>query len=89
LCWLFAGGYDNLALHFSTEEKRHYYEEMKTRSDRLGMRFSVCYDGDDAYTEFRYLWANNNDCCDGLGNIPAFERNFGHLRPVFGIREAA
>jgi len=83
LRWLFAGGYDNLALHFSTEEKRYYYERVKARCDELGVRFSVCYDGDDAYEEFKYLWAQPNDCCDGLGNIPAFRRNFGHLRPVF------
>ena len=88
LRWLFTGGYDNLALHFSTAEKRYYYERAKARADELGMRFSVCYDGDDAYTEFKPLWANQKDCCDGLGNVPAFKRTFGDLRPVFGIKEA-
>lgn len=88
LRWLFPLGYDNLALHFSTEEKRWYYERAKAMCDERDMRFSVCYDGDDAYTEFRYLWANQNDCCDGLGNIPAFKRTFGDLRRVFGIEEA-
>ena len=87
LRWLFTGGYDNLALHFSTEEKWYYYERVKNRCDELGVRFSVCYDGDDAYTEFRYLWANQDDCCDGLGRVPEFKRTFGHLRRVFGIEE--
>jgi len=89
LRWLFPKGYDNLALHFSESEKRVYYEKAKARCDDLGLRFSVCYDGDDAYTAFKPLWANPNDCCDGLGNVPAFKRTFGDLRPVFGIKEAA
>lgn len=83
LRWLFAGGYENQSWHFSTGEKRYYYERTKARCDDLGMRFSVCYDGDDAYTEFQYLWANPDDCCDGLGNVPAFKRNFAYLRKVF------
>ena len=62
----------NQAYHFSTEEKRYYYEEAERRCRKLGMAFSVCYDGDDAYEEFRYLWANPNDCCNGVGNVPAF-----------------
>lgn len=59
----------NTAYHYSTEEKRYYYERIKKMCDERGMRFSVCYDGDEAYETFRYLWANQNDCCDGLGNV--------------------
>lgn len=59
----------NTALHFSREEKRWYYEQIKKRCDELGMAFSVCYDGDENYETFRYLWANQNDCCNGLGNV--------------------
>ena len=59
----------NTALHFSTEEKRHYYEEAADRCKALGMEFSVCYDGDEDYETFRYLWANPDDCCNGLGRV--------------------
>ena len=74
LRWLFdvEAKQANQALHFSTEEKRYYYEEARDRCNALGIDFSVCYDGDDAYEAFRYLWANHNDCCNALGNIPAF-----------------
>ena len=82
LRWLFDAGTDqrNQALHFSTEEKRYYYEELKRRCDVLGMEFSVCYDGDDAFEEFRYLWANPEDCCNGLGNVAGFEVTFDAVR---------
>jgi DNA repair photolyase len=78
LTWLFDKNIKekNQALHFSTEEKRYYYEKMKKECEKWGAEFSVCYDGDDDYNEFRYLWANKNDCCNGLGKIPGFKNNF-------------
>jgi len=76
ISWLFDidEKHKNLALHFSTEEKRYYYETAKKQCDKLGLEFSVCYDGDDAYEEFRYLWANRDDCCNGKGKIKGFVR---------------
>jgi DNA repair photolyase len=62
----------NTALHFSREEKRWYYERAKHECDRLGVEFSVCYDGDDDYEAFRYLWANPDDCCNASGKLKWF-----------------
>jgi DNA repair photolyase len=78
LTWLFdpATKHNNCALHFSVEEKRYYYEKMQGLCHKNGMGFSVCYDGDEAYETFRYLWENKNDCCNGKGNIKAFDRAF-------------
>lgn len=66
----------NTALHYSEAEKRYYYEWLQGLCARRGLAFSVCYDGDDAYETFRYLWANPMDCCNGLGNIPGFQRTY-------------
>jgi len=73
----------NQALHFSTEEKRYYYEKIKEKCDNLGMQFSVCYDGDEDYEEFRYLWADKNDCCNGRTNVKGFGKTFNFVNPDF------
>jgi len=74
LSWLFDQDekQKNSALHFTLEEKRYYYEKAKKQCDKLGLDFSVCYDGDDSYDEFRYLWKNQDDCCNGKGRIKGF-----------------
>jgi DNA repair photolyase len=76
----------NGALHFSTEEKRFYYERLAELCTGAGMEFSVCYDGDDSYKRFRYLWANEDDCCNCFGKVRGFATkydfyndNFTHL----------
>ena len=76
----------NGALHFSTEEKRYYYERLAQLTGEAGMEFSVCYDGDDSYKRFRYLWANEDDCCNCFGKVRGFATkydfyndNFTHL----------
>lgn len=76
--WLFdpATKTHNAALHFSTEEKRWYYETAKEYANSKGMEFSVCYDGDEDYETFRYLWANPNDCCNGKGKIRGFKNAY-------------
>jgi len=71
------------ALHFSTEEKRYYYEHIKKMCDGYGVDFSVCYDGDDAYTEFKYLWANQEDCCNGKNRVIGFQKAYDFLSPDF------
>jgi DNA repair photolyase len=78
LTWLFdpATKQKNCALHFGVEEKRYYYEKIKKMCEKRGMEFSVCYDGDEAYETFRYLWANQNDCCNGKGKIKGFKHAF-------------
>ena len=69
--WLFDENekHKNQALHFSTEEKRYYYERIKSMCDSYGVEFSVCYDGDEDWETFKYLWANKNDCCNALGKV--------------------
>ena len=47
------------------------------------MEFSICYDGDDAYEEFQYLWANPEDCCNGKGKIKGFQRAFDFENNAF------
>ena len=66
----------NQALHFGIEEKRYYYERIKAMCDSMGLDFSVCYDGDEAYETFRYLWANQNDCCNGIGKVKGFTTTY-------------
>jgi len=84
LRWMFTEQkQSNTALHFSTEEKRYYYERIKKMCDKKGVDFSVCYDGDDAYTEFKYLWANQNDCCNGKGKVAGFNNAYDFLSPDF------
>ena len=80
--------HDNQALHFSTEEKRYYYEKMQKQSHELGMAFSVCYDGDDAYHSFQYLWENQNDCCNAKGHIPGFKVAYDFFNGDFGKKDA-
>lgn len=60
----------NDALYFSIEEKRYYYEKLHKMSHEKGLRFSVCYDGDESYEVFQYLWENQNDCCDATFTRP-------------------
>jgi len=66
----------NDALYFSIEEKRYYYEKAQDMAHERDMAFSVCYDGDEAYETFRYLWENPSDCC----NAP-----FAAPRDMFGL----
>lgn len=62
----------NAALHFSTEEKRVYYERLAEGCAKQGVAFSVCYDGDEDYETFRYLWADHDDCCNGRLTVAGF-----------------
>jgi DNA repair photolyase len=68
------------ALHFSNEEKGYYYERIQQMCKNLNMDFTICYDGDESYETFKYLWSNPNDCCNGIGNIPAFNKNWDTIR---------
>ncbi len=85
LTWLFDTRVkrSNQAFHFSTEEKRYYYEKIKNICDKRNMAFTVCYDGDEDYETFRYLWANKNDCCNGKGKIKEFKNAFDFVNTEF------
>jgi len=78
----FRGKFVNSSLHYSAAEKRIYYEMVAERTRQAGAEFSVCYDGDDAYNEFRYLWADQEDCCNGRRNIPAFGATVVEFAPT-------
>jgi DNA repair photolyase len=83
--WLFdpAMKQSHSALHFSAKEKKWYYEKAKEIANARGMEFSVCYDGDEGYETFRYLWANPSDCCNGKGKIRGFKNAFDFENPDF------
>jgi DNA repair photolyase len=65
------------ALHFSAAETAYYYSTIQKLCQQYGLRFSTCYIGNDARGEsfYRYqpLWSNRADCCDAVGNVPAFQ----------------
>lgn len=73
----------NCALHFGIEGKRYYYEKIRDICSKWGREFSVCYDGDEAYVTFRYLWANPEDCCNGKGKIRGFQKAYDFENPDF------
>lgn len=62
------------ARHFSTGEKKYYFEKVKSICDQYGTEFTVCDDGD--YEAFKYLWSNPNDCCNGLDKIKGFSKTW-------------
>jgi DNA repair photolyase len=68
---------ERASLHFSTAETAYYYTKIKQLCDQYGVRFSTCYIGNDPTGEsfYRYqsLWSNRADCCDAVGNVPAFQ----------------
>ena len=61
--------------HFSSVEIRHYYEELKRRSNERGIDFTVCYigNGEDQFWEHQDLWSNKKDCCNIKGRVPTFK----------------
>lgn len=65
--------YERAGLHFSQAETDYYYRRVKEQCDEAGVRFSVCYIGNDssgiAYDRYRPMWVNSNDCCDSLGSV--------------------
>lgn len=60
--------------HFSSEEKMVYFKEVKEICDKNNVDFTVCEDNDVEY--FKELWANPNDCCNGLGKIKGFSKTW-------------
>lgn len=65
---------DQGAMHFSLAEKRAYLQRIKAIADGCGVPFSVCDDAD--FEELKDLRANPDDCCNLLGNVPAFTATY-------------
>ncbi len=61
--------------HFSDKEIRHYYEEVKRRTIKKAMEFTVCYigNGENQFWDTQDLWSNKKDCCNIKGKVEAFK----------------
>lgn len=60
--------------HYSDKEIRYYYEEVKKRTIRRAMEFTVCYigNGENQFWETQDLWSNKTDCCNIQGKVDSF-----------------
>ena len=60
--------------HYSDQEIRYYYEELKRRCASLGVEFTVCYigTGESHFWEHQDLWSNKKDCCNIKDRVPGF-----------------
>ncbi len=63
--------------HYSDREIRYYYEEVKKRTIRRAMEFTVCYigNGENQFWDTQDLWSNKKDCCNIVGKVDAFKTN--------------
>jgi hypothetical protein len=63
--------------NFSAAETAYYYSTIQKLCEKHGLRFSTCYIGNDArgesFDRYQHLWSNRADCCDAVGNVPAFQ----------------
>lgn len=77
ISWLFTNKKQtNGSMHFSVNEIKYYYEHIKNICDKYNVDFSVCYDSDINYDCFKYLWANQNDCCNMINKVDGFRSTF-------------
>lgn len=77
----------NGALHFSAPEVKWYYRRIQQICHRNGVRFSVCYDGDENYLTFKEFWANTQDCCDIEGHVSKINSKFDFHSKHFSKRK--
>jgi DNA repair photolyase len=61
--------------HFSEKEIRYYYEEVKRRTVKRAMEFTVCYigNGEDLFWSTQDLWSNKKDCCNIKDKVASFK----------------
>jgi DNA repair photolyase len=75
---------ERASLHFSAAETAYYYTRIRELCAKYGLRFSTCYIGNDAtgesFQRYQPLWSNRADCCDAVGNVPAFQTTCASLR---------
>jgi hypothetical protein len=51
-----------------------YYTLVKIKCDNEGVNFSVCFDREENFEKFRFMWANQNDCCCAKETIDGFSK---------------
>jgi DNA repair photolyase len=75
---------ERASLHFSAAETAYYYTRIRELCAQYGLRFSTCYIGNDAtgesFERYQPLWSNRADCCDAVGNVPAFQTTCASLQ---------
>jgi hypothetical protein len=61
--------------HFSEREIRYYYEEVKRRTIKRAVEFTVCYigNGEDLFWGTQDLWSNKKDCCNIKDRVASFK----------------
>lgn len=61
--------------HFSEKEIHHYYKEVKRRTMKRAMEFTVCYigNGEDMFWGTQDLWSNKKDCCNIKDRVASFK----------------
>lgn len=61
--------------HFSDQEIRYYYEQVKHRCIKRAMEFTVCYigNGENQFWDTQDLWSNQKDCCNIKDRVQAFK----------------
>ncbi len=68
---------ERASIHFSAAETAFYYTKIRDLCHKHNIRFSTCYIGNDpsgdSFFKYQPLWSNKKDCCDALGNVPAFK----------------
>lgn len=60
--------------HFSDNEIRYYYEQIKARCQSNAMQFTTCYigNGENHFWKDQDLWSNKKDCCNVKGKVSSF-----------------
>ncbi|MGZ3797671.1 MAG: hypothetical protein ACXVB1_14970, partial [Pseudobdellovibrionaceae bacterium] len=61
--------------HYSDREIRFYYEEVKKRTVKRAMEFTVCYigNGENQFWDTQDLWSNKKDCCNIKDRVASFK----------------
>jgi DNA repair photolyase len=65
----------NRDFHYSDREIRYYYDEVKRRTTKRAMEFTVCYigNGEEQFWNTQDLWSNKKDCCNIKGRVSSFK----------------
>lgn len=61
--------------HFSDEEIRFYYKQIKDRCVRNAMEFTTCYigNGENHFWKDQDMWSNKIDCCNIKNRVSSFK----------------